>query len=612
MSIKNWVLYILVLSMSVLALMCTYPDTEVVDNTAPVTRLSNIPPTDRVITSKNPRLALSWVGDDPDGYIIGFKYRWSSYKRNPDGSVNPTPYQVRPWSTVLNIMMVDLTVMIDSTYAAEKYAYKVYHYLATLPPEGLDASLLQALGRGDTILIEDVPVFSSNPDNVEYPVHVNPTSGTFIFDSQEEVNVQVFEVHAIDNVSETGRAATVSFNTPQVPPPQTEITSRPFPTDTAFVDLDQTDTFLGIPFSFIARDPNSRTIEYSWKVDNGPWSPFTSNTTAYVTGRDFDDPAATAHTFRVRSRNEFGSIDTVGLIRDITNSSGEIIGYDTIPARATFYSTYPAFIQPGYQKRMLVINNSYSVGAETATVSNPSYQMLEAYYRSILDDAGLAGKYDWVNMDCDKPFPGKAVVSDYSTVMVVGDVVNADGKWYDGSPSSFCSRSLSGRKYEVLQSYCYIGGNLIISARGLGLQPNSTADLHDKLIHANPQPVICFIPPNTTRFFSSNPPKDMAGADGEAGYPPFTFSSSKLAPEWNGGLDKIFGLLPKGFGERIFRYASTGNNGDTSACWENQIIGIRYQGITYSVVTLGFPLYYVPNDTAVAILTRALQDVDEL
>ncbi|MBP1649506.1 MAG: hypothetical protein H6Q30_2951, partial [Bacteroidetes bacterium] len=37
----------------------------------------------------------------------------------------------------------------------------------------------------------------------------------------------------------------------------------------------------------------------------------------------------------------------------------------------------------------------------------------------------------------------------------------------------------------------------------------------------------------------------------------------------------------------------------------------RYLGITYSVVYLGFPLYYVEPDDALAILTKALQDSGE-
>ncbi|HLX13206.1 MAG TPA: hypothetical protein VKS81_10380, partial [Bacteroidota bacterium] len=42
----------------------------------PITRLANVPPPDTIITAQNPRLTLSWVGDDPDGYVVAFKYRW--------------------------------------------------------------------------------------------------------------------------------------------------------------------------------------------------------------------------------------------------------------------------------------------------------------------------------------------------------------------------------------------------------------------------------------------------------------------------------------------------------------------------------------------------------
>jgi hypothetical protein len=46
-------------------------------NEKPVTRLSNVPPPDDTTRTTSPRVSLNWVGDDPDGYVVGFRYRWN-------------------------------------------------------------------------------------------------------------------------------------------------------------------------------------------------------------------------------------------------------------------------------------------------------------------------------------------------------------------------------------------------------------------------------------------------------------------------------------------------------------------------------------------------------
>src|SRR5512135_580894 len=49
-------------------------------NLPPRTRLANVPLNDSLAhyPSKTPAVALYWIGDDVDGYVTAFQYRWSS------------------------------------------------------------------------------------------------------------------------------------------------------------------------------------------------------------------------------------------------------------------------------------------------------------------------------------------------------------------------------------------------------------------------------------------------------------------------------------------------------------------------------------------------------
>ena len=61
---------------------CKYPTGPQNPNTPPHTRLANVPANDTIARyiQRNafPELQLDWVGDDPDGYVIGFQYRWTT------------------------------------------------------------------------------------------------------------------------------------------------------------------------------------------------------------------------------------------------------------------------------------------------------------------------------------------------------------------------------------------------------------------------------------------------------------------------------------------------------------------------------------------------------
>jgi hypothetical protein len=598
---------------------------DILQNSPPIARLSNIPPTHTVTTIANPVITLSWVGDDPDGYITAYKYRWSY--TNTHGNVTDTLY--KSWYTILNIRygsgIAALALMIDTTYVnSELLAPKVYKYFANLnPDDGVDLpeAFKNALYRGDTVLIEGVRVYASNPDSTieqatgrriakRFPVHINSNSGTFIFDSQDSLNYHEFEIRAIDNLGTVGASATVEFVTPRITPPNTYIVS--FPQDTSFILDHTTATFAGLEFSFNAYDVNSRTREYQWVVDKDkwiehnqpvPWSAWSERTVASVNASHFypDHKYDIQHTFHVRARNEFGSIDTLGYFAyPVYNTTlDSILRYDTTRANVNFYTIYPDFQKSGFQKKTLLMNFSYEFYTQTSP-AYPSYATLNSFYENLMVEAGMTGKYDLLVVKKDG-FPGQSELGKYSSIVLFADVTNSFGKWDDAVPNSQVDTNLSflGRKAQAIVNYCRIGGRMIWSTKNVGLTLNIQRDqIFPRVFHAN----IMSLPDTSFR----NPPSGFVGAKGLLGYPAATIDSAKLDPAWNGILPEIWIVRPLGFGERIYRYDHATDHPRA----ENFDIGVRYEGVTFSNILLGFPLYYMKQSEAALILKTALDDIE--
>ena len=554
----------------------------IVPNASPITRLANIPP--EGITSSNPRLSLFWVGDDPDGFVVGYQYRWS-FRLNPS-----EPFQYKAWTTLLNIG-------IDKT-GGEKFALltdsdinnlpAVYRFFSTLPPEGIAADSSNKLAQGDSLVIAGSHVWASNPEGTRFPVHVNPNSGTFIFDSQDSLNPHTFEVAAIDNNGALdARPATVSFITPKVDPPHCQITSTHV--DTVLVLDRMTDTFRGIEFRFLGIDPNSRTIDYQWVVDKDawvaegkpiPWSEFSQSQSARVNASHF--PPSTLlnnkHKFYVRARNEFGSIDTTGFF--IRNGVRVYCDVD-------FYTVFPDFARPGYTKRTLIINASWdNVGS--VDPAYPTAAVQDDYYKTIFNTF-KPGAFDTIHIRRNPDyFPTLGILSHYSSIFIHGDIIDQGSYW-------------TGREldWNFLYQYVNVGGKIVMTYHDLPLR--------------TPQDKMQYIP-HCENNNAGGLDTTFIGATGEKGYPTLELDSAKLDPAWNGAISYVWAGRPFGFGEIIYRYHENGPKQPFPGffqSFEGQTVGVRYDGLTYKVVYFGFPLYYCKQAGVEQALQKAFQDIGE-
>jgi hypothetical protein len=573
-------------------------------NNHPKTRLANVPsPND---TSNSPTLTLYWVGDDPDGFVTGYKYTWS-YQVNGIDSVHPYKY-------ILNIIVEKLALMVLSD--DDKKIPPLYRYFATLDKEtGLNADMRDSLVRGDTISLLGQRIYASNPDSIRiqtgqrikysFPVHKNPNTGTFIFDSQDKWNHHLFKVSAIDNLGDTSLVpATLNFTTPQVTAPHTRVTG--FPEDTSFALSGVTPTYGGIRFDFQGIDPNSRTIDYRWVVDRDqwlaktgkiPWSQFTPSEFAYVTASDFPDPYASTHTFYVQSRNEFGSIDTVGYFLKIQrNQNGDSTGVQIDSAWHQFYTIYPPFARPDLPptEKILFLNNTYYSSRVPISPAHPHWQDVDTYYLDIAHGLGIADSNITLFRAKRFDFPGRGEIGKYKAVIMYSDCVDEFGYYTWGQENE-----VGGSKEAVLRDYCYVGGNIIFSGWAITAGSNFVRndEFYSHIFHVDIDP----------RKISRFPNSDCIGVNSlvSRGYPNLRLDTAKTDTAWHGGLSGILKNYPVGFGETIQKFASLSGN----QIYEQVPVSLRYSGITFNVVLFGVPLYYMERPAVDSALAVAFRDI---
>ncbi len=522
-------------------------------NQPPRTRLANIPVNDPAgrYPSSTPRVVLYWVGDDADGYVAGFRYRWSYVQ----GGV--TVY--RDWTTILNIMFSNYTLLVRGGTNGVPAAYL---YFAKLAPGAVD-SVTGLLGARTPIIVGSDTVVVG--DSVQNP---NPNKGVFIFESQDTLNPHTFEVEAIDNLGAVDpHPPSVTFWTPQAVAPNTSIVA-PFPADSSFLIDHLTDTFPGITFYFQGSDPSSLNLEYSWSVDSVRWSAFSLTASATVTAADLRPPLTGSHVIYVKARNDYGLEDPT-------------------PASYRFTVVVPRFVDPSAPHRLLLLDMTRN---GSGSLGQPSNIQINAYYSGLLDSANQSGNYDvWTTHT--QGFPDRITIANYSSILLVNDNVLGE-----------LSSRFHTTESPLLSQYLSVGGKLIISSWDLPSQfDNVDTAISFFVGRVHLQSI------TDPEFYSTDGSYDYIGSRGALGYPDISLDQAKLPSTWSGSLRRIARDAPRGFAETIYTFHSMSD----SLQYEGRPVGVRYLGATYAVIYFGVPLYFVQQPTAVAILQKALSDIGE-
>jgi hypothetical protein len=572
---------------------CKYPSAPPLGNAPPSVRMANVPPNDTIAQyirlGAIPEITLYWLGDDPDGYVIAFKYRWVDYPGG-GGPGTPRPYQVLFNIPVLGPTPIENPILLKGPATS---MFRVYNFITTLN-DRLDAALIRLIGdslatlrpfrvpyefKGLPIIPEDSIAGANSESNP------TPTRGKFIFDSPADSNKHVFEVTAIDNdMAESPTPARVTFWTLRSPAPLVIINSSPALSPVPIVRRYATDYFRGLRFAFSALDPTTFEQEFSWAVDDTTrWSPWSTSGVALVTASYFNPIVSGTHTFYVRAKNRWGAISNI--------------------VSRQFTAYIPRIDDPTWPKRTLILNNDRHL---TPSRGVPDSNRVKAFYSGVMDAMGKAGRYDIWTTASKTPvglFPPRELITDYTSVLLLSEqrlttfqggqqIVNAD-------------------KQQILIDYLYAGGGKLI----LSPPPDvRTSFLNWEVFSAT---VFKTVATNIIPF-QQNPLRDFIGAKGVEGYPTIMLDSLKFPVDslvaGLGALRNISLNFPVSFAQSTSLFDSYSNIG-----FEDLPVGIRFLAPpgqadsirTYSAINFGFPLYYADSVSVIAGLRKAFEDLNE-
>ncbi len=566
------------LSALLVAWSCEFPKGPSLGNTPPRTRLANVPANDTIAQyirlGATPEVTLFWLGDDPDGFVIAYKYRWTEISR--------LAITTKPWTTILNVSTlggapIERPILVKG---APQSLFAIYNLVTTLDPVR-DSSLVRILG--DSLATQRpflvpyrtgvVPGDSLCGANVQ--VNETPTKGTFIFDSPLDSNMHRFEVASIDNKdAEDPAPAMVNFWTLRSPQPIVVINAVPPPDQYAIRYV--TETFAGLPFAFSTLDPSTFDQEYSWSVDDTVnWSLWSQDGTAYVTASSFDPIASGTHTFHVKARNRWGAVSAI--------------------VSRQFTAFVPAFDDPSYPRRTLIISNDVN---GNGTPGKPDTNQVKSFYTELMDSVGRSGHFDvWISSGrIQNVFPSREMLGNYSSLLILIEqtlpILGPDR-----------ALRLQADTAGPIGRYLGVGGKLIISGPPDGRK--QIVSLNDAFFNS----IL-----HTAPILAKNTALDFIGAFGQLGYPDLLLDASKIQPDSGGALRNIELNFPRSFAQTIFLFNSKSNGQ-----FENLPVGIRFLApppvpparATYSVVYFGFPLYYAQKSAAIQTLRQAFVDIND-
>ena len=599
---------------------CKEPGGMLHGNAPPRTRLANVPVNDDSAkyyrNGAIPEVQLSWVGDDEDGFVIAYRYRWTSWQTPIRDSIVT---ESKPWITVLNITQVGSINLVSSSNmilvpSNTGGLYKIYNFLTTLDRD-IDTALIRAIG--DSLETE-------RPFAVPYRAGIvpgdsllgasklqltTPTNGAFIFSSLADSNMHRFQVKAVDNENaEDPAPASVHFWTQRTRGPLMRFYSPlggsgGVPTLDSIVLRYKTERWPGARFTFASLDASTFDQEYQWKVDSiGTaledslrWSDWSSSNDAYATWLDFDTTRSNPHRFYVRGKNRFGAI---GAIKD-----------------TTFSVTHPRFDDPSWPRKVLIINNNVQSGV-IDSLRNPDSTTVKRFYSEVLDAVNsrlpveLRFEYAFFSTQSRSgQFPTFAEMSDYSTIIIASELFRK----LTGIQVAAYRFSVNPKQSRV-KTFLQAGGNLIFG----GVQG---VDNFIENYAGTPQVpgwgVDVFHIDQSTLLFGvgiKNRMLDYVGSKvvPEFGYPVVRIDSAKVPVDSSYALRDISLCYPRGFARTISLFDSRRDSVD----FENRPLGIRYLSpapipparADYSVVYFGWPPYFCNKNDVISSFLQAFLD----
>ncbi len=388
-------------------------------------------------------------------------------------------------------------------------------------------------------------------------VYTNKTSVTIPFESSDTLNLQTFQVRAVDDKGAPDPTpAEKKFYTFQTVFPKTEIL---VPEDKEqFFAIDQiTDWWQGVPLSFKATDEDGEVVEYGWKIDDGDWN-WTTDTSLYIDPSYFQ-PVEGEHKISVTSRDNTNLVDPKGDTKTVV------------------------LVKPTFDRRILIIDET-----DESLFSGPLKIFKDAdvdsFYTRIF---GTSDSWDFKKQG----MPPKSELGHYKLVIWHADNPYSNPQDVHKLPANI----------EDVKDYLNVGGNLIMGgwrilksfaqAESFPKTFNEGTFIHDYL--------------HILEADESNVLPDFTGCTGFNGFSDILIDPLKLKEfPYFGKLYQI-NVMPRraGFTDVIYTYA---NDITGLPTWRGEPTGIRYYGTSFNTIVLGFPMFFIQEGDAKIMASEML------
>jgi hypothetical protein len=386
--------------------------------------------------------------------------------------------------------------------------------------------------------------------------------------SDDSSNFQIFQVRAIDDkgaVDPTPAEKELFTYTTSFP-----ATTILYPTDgqQLLIDNEITDWFLGINLNFEGVDIDGEILQYGYAVDGGDTT-WTKDTSVVIDPSMFQGDLTGEHQITVTCMDDTYLIDTVG-------------------ATITINLIYPSF-----SKKALIIDATDESLWTLQYRWQPTDEEVDSFYTLV-----FPGCDQWDMKENNFEFPAMEVVGDYRAIIWHAD------HFPNTSPHPIVQYA------DQLRNYMYVGGNFIIGGHRILKSFNWEGSV----------PVEYSDTSFVYRLLHIQQSDESHGAIGDfkEGVIPFgnenmVYQAFELDDEKTltagGGLPAI-GIISRqgGFTEPIYAYMNAPNSPFTS--WRRQPIALRYYGTEFQAAILGFPIWYLKTDDAIALGEALFTDLE--
>jgi hypothetical protein len=494
---------------------------------------------------------LYWDGGDPDGFITGYEYRIFTQYCNPECE----PFSYRDTSA--------------GTWEG-------------WTPEG-------------------------NVDNATGWVSTDAISDSITFDSQAQLNRQLFQVRAIDDNrvrSVPDERSSRYFYTPNSSPPVVTI-AQPTADAQRFGLRSVNDWWKGILLTYDGeftgigegRNESKEIVEFGWRVDDAQEWNWTPDTSAVIGPNALMQTRSLygEHTIHLTAR------DNTGLV----SHEGDGMGTDSV----TFRIVEPTFTtNPSGAADLLIVDETDESAGGGASISRTGFNDsdVDSLYRAAFTLDGQDLSVEQWDYQSRGGAPSREELAGYRAVL-----------WH---ADDYAAVQNLPNHVEALKGYMEVGGDFMMSGArllpalanvSLGGEGGGVAttlgknSFLRKYLHVQKAK-------STNRLSDAS---DFGGAIGLGSFSTGTRAKAKIPnttifrsrSAGRVGLTQIGITRPAPFSEGIYAY----QNLDPESGWGGERVGVRYYGTVFDTIALGFPMWYMRDEDMIAMgqdMLRSLRD----